>query len=159
MTDDLDTQPTPLGRSLKLVDGDLEFADGDFKIIEGRENFLQAMRAIIETPYGSDVFSTNYGFDILNIFSQPVTLGIMKELIHLNIVKSLTFDDRVLEVKEVVFSDDPRFYEMQGQDNAEYLAQEARRVEIKGMRSWKAQVVVQTIEADDETFMVEGAGI
>lgn len=161
MTDDLDTQPTPLGRSLKLIEGDLEFADGDFRIISGKENFLQAMRVIIETPFGSDVFSANYGFDLINILSQPVTVSIMKEFIHLNIVKSLTFDDRVVEINEVVFSDDPRYHELQGlgKDDAERAAQLARRGEIKKHRIWKALVVVRTIEANEETFIVEGAGI
>ncbi len=158
MADDNGSQPTPFGRSLKLVNGDLEIVNGDLSMISGRENFLQAIQVIIGTPYSTDAFRANYGFDLVNIISQPVSVGMMKELIHLNIVKSLVFDNRVVAVKEVAFSDQERFFELQGERDPEAMVTLMRRQEIKDRRLWRALIVVQTIESEEVTFIVEGAG-
>jgi len=44
-------------------------------MIEGRDNFLQGMQVMIETPFATDVFNVNYGFDVLGILSAPQTVG------------------------------------------------------------------------------------
>ncbi len=100
---------TAFGRTLQLVNGDLAFENGDLAMFEGRDNLLLAMQVMIETPFGSDVFNVNYGFDLFSVMSVPQTVSSSQAVIRLNIVKSLTQDDRVREVKEVVFDDEPRF--------------------------------------------------
>ena len=99
-------KPTSFGRSLRLIDGDLVFEQEDLAMIVGRDNFLQGMQVMIETPFATDVFNVNYGFDILGILSSPSSVPRTKDLIRLNIVKSISQDNRVREIKEVVFDDE-----------------------------------------------------
>ncbi|HJZ79325.1 MAG TPA: hypothetical protein VKD91_03235, partial [Pyrinomonadaceae bacterium] len=93
-------QPTSFGKSLLLTDGDLLFDQEDLVTVAGRDNFLQAMQVMIETPFATDIFNVNYGFDLLNILRAAQSVQLIKELIRLNIVKSVSQDDRVREVKE-----------------------------------------------------------
>ena len=66
------------GRSLRVTDGDLVFEQGDLAIIAGRDNFLQAMQMMIETPFGTDIFNVNYGFDLLSILRSPQTVRLAR---------------------------------------------------------------------------------
>src|SRR5215813_3238581 len=116
-------RPTTFGRSLQLAGGDLLFADGDLAVIDGRDNFLQGMQVMIETPFATDVFNVNYGFDILGILSSAQSVPRTKDLIRLNIVKSVSQDNRVRDIKEVVFNDEPGSLK----------------------RRWQAAVILQTI--------------
>ncbi len=146
--------PSILGRSLQLVDGDLDFANGDLAIVSDRKNFLQAMQITIETPFGTDIFNVNYGFDLLNSISQPRTLRLIQELIRLNIVKSLSIDDRVREISEIVFDDEPRFFEL----NPQGTLAESQQIH-QTQRRWQAMVVLQTISNIEETVLrLEGTG-
>jgi phage baseplate assembly protein W len=115
-------KPSSFGKSLRLSEGDLVFegreeeengfpvVKQDLAVLAGRDNFLQGMQVMIETPLGSDILNVNYGFDILGILSTPQTVGFIKSLIRLNIVKSVSQDNRVREIKEVVFDDEPHFF-------------------------------------------------
>ena len=143
--------PTPLGRGLRLDAGDLELRNGDVAMIEDRHNLLQDLQVALDTPAGSDVFNINYGFDYLRIFSAAVTVAAKKDLIRLNIVKTVSQDPRVREVKEIVFDDDPRFFEIVRGDTFE-SARERRRLE----RSWRCVVVITTSLATEETLTLEG---
>ena len=150
----LDTQPpkpSVLGRSLLLVNGDLAFTGNDLAPVVDRDNFLQALQVMIETPMGSDVFNVSYGFDLLNCLSAPASVSFIKDLIRLNIVKSISLDDRVREIKEIVFSDDPRFFEINPG-----LNQEHERQLRKDDRRWQAVVVLQTIAEGDVAVGLEG---
>jgi len=137
-----------------MKDGDLFFEQGDLVMIVGRDNFLQAMQVMIETPFGTDVFNTNYGFDLLSMFESPHSVRLMKELIRLNIVKSVSRDDRVREIKEVVFDDDPRFFEILPDQNSD----ESRR-RRKTERRWQAVVVLETIRDGEVALLLKGAGL
>jgi hypothetical protein len=152
-------KPSSFGRSLLLADGDLVFDEGDsgfldLSTIVGRDNFLQAMQVMIETPFGSDIFNVNYGFDLLGILSAPQTVGFIKSLIRLNIVKSVSQDNRVREIKEVVFDDEPRFFELLPDQNAG----EHRRTR-KQERRWQALVVLQTIAEGEVVLQLDGTGV
>ncbi|MCP4259936.1 MAG: hypothetical protein GY774_20845 [Planctomycetes bacterium] len=140
-----------LGKSLQLLNGDLHLADGDFTMVSGLDNFIQAMPVMIETPFSKDIFNVNYGFDLMNSISKPQGIRMTKELIRLNIVKSLSLDNRVREIKEIVFDDDPRYFELNHQENAE----ESRR-NHKRTRSWQAMVVLQTVSDNEVVFRLEG---
>lgn len=154
MENNQNNKPSVFGRSLQLVNGDLHFADGDFTTISGRDNFLQAMQVMMETPFGTDIFNVNYGFDLMNSISQPQSVRMIKELIRLNIVKSLSIDNRVREIKEVVFDDDPRFFELDHQSNPE----ESRRTR-KAERRWQAMVILETISEGEVALKLEGIGL
>jgi phage baseplate assembly protein W len=142
------------GRSLQLVNGDLAFENGDFAMIEGRDNFLLAMQVMIETPFGSDVFNVNYGFDLFSVMSLPQTVGSAKAVIRLNIVKSLTQDDRVREVKEIVFDDEPRFFEISPNEN-----ESEHRTIRKTERRWQTMVLLETISEGEVALLLEGTGL
>src|SRR5262245_446461 len=141
MATPIDNNQSALGRGLLLRDGDLSFADGDFEPVAGLDNFLQGIRAMIETPLGSDVFNVAYGFDFLSIFSSAQSARMTRELIRLNLVKSLSTDNRVREIKEVVFDDEPRFFELQPEADTDQRGRDR-----KAARRWQALVVLRTIE-------------
>jgi phage baseplate assembly protein W len=145
---------TAFGRTLQLVNGDLAFENGDFAMIEGRDNLLLAMQVMIETPFGSDVFNINYGFDLFSVMSLPQTVSSAKAVIRLNIVKSLSQDNRVREVKEIVFDDDPRFFEISPIENEP----EHRRIR-KTERRWQTMVLLETISDGEVALRLEGTGL
>jgi len=147
-------KPSVLGRSLQLVNGDLAFVKNDLAPIADRDNFIQALQVMIETPMGSDVFNVNYGFDLLNSISAPQSVAFIKDLIRLNIVKSLSLDNRVREIKEIVFNDDPRFAELTSVVNPE----ESLRLR-KEERRWEAVVALRTIEDSEVALSLEGRGL
>lgn len=147
-------QLSVFGRSLQLLNGDLVFDQNDVVTISGRDNFLQAIQIMIETPLGTDIFNINYGFDLLNIISQAQTVGRTRDLIRLNIVKSLSQDNRVREIREVIFDDEPRFFEL----NLEQDPEERRRIR-KQERRWQAIVILQTISEGDVVLRLEGRGL
>lgn len=147
--------PSPFGRSLLLEDGDLRFADGDLAPVAGRDNLLQGVRVMIDTPFGSDVFNANYGFDLLAILSSPQTTRMTKDLIRLNIVKSVSTDNRVREIKDVVFDDDPRYFELLGP--AAGSPEEAARTR-RLRRGWRVLVVLETLSEGEVAVRLEGVG-
>src|SRR4051794_7521442 len=110
--------PRALGRSLLLEDGDFVLREGDFALVTGRDNLLQGLRVMIDTGFGTDVFNVTYGFDARAVFTTPQTTRAAKDLIRLHLVKSLSQDDRITLIKEVVFDDDPRYYELLPGENA-----------------------------------------
>jgi phage baseplate assembly protein W len=150
----MESKPSVFGRSLQLVDGDLRFDEGDFTGVSGRDNFLQSLQIMIETPFATDMFNVNYGFDLLSIFQSPHNVGLAKELIRLNIVKSVSRDDRVREIKEVVFDDESRFFEILPDQHAD----DSRR-KRKTERRWRAVAVLETIPEGEVVLKLEGAGL
>lgn len=147
-------KPSVLGRSLQLVNGDLVFDNNDLAPIADRDNFVQALQVMIETPMGSDVFNVGYGFDLLNSISAPQSVAFIKDLIRLNIVKSLSLDNRVREIKDIVFNDDPRFAELVSVVNPA----ESLRLRKKERR-WEAVVALRTIEDSEVALSLEGRGL
>lgn len=137
-----------------MTDGDLLFDQGDLALVAGRDNFLQAMQVMIETPFGTDIFNVNYGFDILTILQSAQTVNATKDLIRLNIVKSVNQDTRVREIKEVVFDDEPRFFEIFPDQNAD----EHRRLR-KTERRWQAIVVLETVSEGEVALRLDGIGL
>jgi hypothetical protein len=120
-----------LGRSLALVDGDLVLKDGDLVDVAGVGNLVQALTLRVLTPLGSDQFNTGYGFDAENVFTQPANARTVRDLITLNLVRTLSTDDRVREIRDVVFLDP---------------AEAHRR------RSWTVEVTILTIDNQPQTL-------
>lgn len=145
--------PTVFGRSLRIDDGDLAFVAGDFVVAEARDNFFQGMRHMINTPFGSDVFNVRYGFDLLSCLSAPQPPSVVKQLIKLNIVKSLSTDNRIRQIEDIVFDDEPRFYELSPTSSPDANAN-ARRLS----RKWQAIVIAQTVQEGSVTITLEGLG-
>ncbi len=133
----------PFGHSLALKDGDLVLENGVFQSVSGKRNLLQALELRVLTPFGSDTFNTTYGLDVKEAFTQPGNLRMMKELIKLSLVRTLGTDPRVHDIRDVVFSDDPR-----------YLAQhpQAETDPLRHARFWSVDVVIETVNAQPQTL-------
>lgn len=147
-------RPGLFGKSLELSEGDLRFVGGDLALVGGEDNLSQSLRISIETPFATDLFNVNYGFDFLNTVNQPFGGRLVKEYIRLNIIKSLNRDDRVREVRDVIFDDDPRFFEHHPQQNPDAI-----RLRHQTSRSWQALVLVQTISDGEVTVKLQGTGL
>jgi phage baseplate assembly protein W len=91
------------GTSLRLTDGDLVFSEGSFQQVSGLPNLAQALTIRVLTPLGSDPFNPTYGFDTRSVFTQGVGSHLAKELVKLNLVRTLSADPRVREVLDIQF--------------------------------------------------------
>jgi len=152
--DNRDNKPSVFGQSLRLQDGDLRFANQELDMVVGRDNLMQSLRAMIDTPFGSDIFNVNYGFDTLAILSGQTTLGQTKDLIRLNIVKSLSQDNRIREIQDVIFDDDPRYLATLTPSAIADLRQQHIFP-----RRWQATVVLATVPEGDVTLQLQGTGL
>jgi hypothetical protein len=135
------------GRSLLLVDGDIAFEQvaGKSRLLEvaGRPNLTQALELRVLTPLGSDRFNILYGLDYAQIFGSEEGLRMTKELIKLNLVRTLATDARIADVREIRF-----------QDEEEYAAahpeiSDAELREDRVRRRWEVEVLLETTEAGD----------
>ena|ERR1700676_876773 len=150
---DTTSNPNPFGRSLTLIDGDLPLLNGDFGILVGRDNLLQGLNVMIDTPFATDIFNASYGFDLLNALAGGQSPKATQDVIRLNIVKSIGTDNRIREVKEVVFDDDPHFYDLSPQSDP------VDRSNIRrNSRSWQAIIVLRTTSDTDIALSLQGLG-
>jgi len=109
--------PDALGRSLAVRDGDLVLLDRvaaedgrtvrTFAEVGGVANLAQALTLRVLTPLGSDVFNTGYGFDAAEVLTGAATARTARDLVQLNLVRTLGTDARVREIREVTFRDPP----------------------------------------------------
>lgn len=135
-----------LGHSLLLRDGDLVFDDHNLVEIEGRENLMQALVLRVLTPLGNDPFAATYGLDVKSTFTQPVATHIVKELVKLNLVRTLSTDPRVSEIRDIVFPDDP---DVVAANPA--LDAEAARLRRRA-RLWRVEVTITTVDDSTQTL-------
>ncbi|MBD0708187.1 MULTISPECIES: hypothetical protein [unclassified Streptomyces] len=96
-----------LGHGLLLDDGDLVLEDGDLAPVSGLANLAQALTLRLLTPYGSDRFHHLYGLSVEEAFTRPGVVGEVRDLLRLEIVRTLAADPRVHEVTGVEFAEDP----------------------------------------------------
>jgi len=135
-----------LGHSLLLRDGDLVFDDRSLVEIEGRENLMQALVLRVLTPLGNDPFTTTYGLDVKSTFTQPVATHIVKELVKLNLVRTLSTDPRVSEIRDIVFPDDPEVI-------AANPALDAAAARLRRQaRLWRVEVTITTVDDSSQTL-------
>ncbi len=137
-----------------LDDGDFVLQQGDFALVADADNFRQAMTIMIETGFGTDIFNVNYGFDAQAVFTTAQTTQATKDLIRLQIVKSLSQDNRVKLINDVVFDDDPAYYQYLPTANANADEQTRRTT-----RQWQALIVLQTISQGQVSLQLEGTGL
>jgi len=98
------------------------------------------------TPLGTDPFTTTYGLDVKSTFTQPVATHIVKELVKLNLVRTLSTDPRVSEIRDIVFPDDP---EVIAANPA--LDAEAARLRRQA-RLWRVEVTITTVDDSSQTL-------
>jgi hypothetical protein len=134
------------GHGLKLVDGDLQITNNSLQEIAGRDNLLQALQLRILTPLASDMFNTTYGLDIGPAFTEPNPVHIVKQIIKLNLVRTLATDARVAEVRDILFEDDPEFSSRHPELGPTQILDDRHR------RLWRVEVIVQTTNNQLQTL-------
>jgi hypothetical protein len=139
---------TSFGRSLLLDDGDLVVTRGQLREVESVANLSQALTLRVLTPFGSDPFNTGYGLDISQTFTQPNPVSVAKQLVQLNLVRTLGSDPRVRDICQVVFDDDP---DLLAANPA--LAPAARSAHNR--RVWTVRVELDTLAGDPLTLLVD----
>lgn len=145
-----------LGSSLEAEAGDLvidELTGGPAQV-RGLDALVQALVLAVETQSGSDRLNTEFGFDRLAVGRYALGVPARKEYIRMQLVRCLSADRRVRDVREVFFEDDPRFLELRpGLDEAahERIVEAAR-----SRRSYTAYAVVET--AAGSTLTLKSGG-
>lgn len=145
-----------LGRSLRADAGDLVIDDrtGRLTTVEGLDALAQALVLTVETQLGSDRLNTGFGFDRLAVGRYALGVHARKEYIKMELVRCLSADRRVTDVREVFFQDDPRFFELRpGLDDAarERIAEAARTG-----RTYTVFALVDTVAGDTLTLQSGG---
>src|SRR4051812_1149563 len=104
-----------LGRSLRLDSGDLVFdpAHRDLSLVEQQDALRQALVLAVQTQIGSDRVNAGFGFDRLAIGAYAYGIDTRRQYVKMQLVKTVTAEPRVHDVREVFFEDDPRFFELQ----------------------------------------------
>ncbi|MEW1913742.1 hypothetical protein AB0442_35845 [Kitasatospora sp. NPDC085895] len=103
-----------LGNSLTLDDGDLVTDPGTGGLAgnQGPEALLQALLLAVETQLGTDRLNTTFGFDHLALGRYALEAPARKEYIRMELVRCLSADRRVADVREVFFQDDQRYRDL-----------------------------------------------
>lgn len=142
-----------LGRSLKLDAGDLVLTRDlrDLDVVEQLGALTQALELAIETQLGSDRMNSTFGFDRLAIGAYAYELHTRKEYVKMQLVRCISADRRVRDVREVFFQDDPRFFELRGLGPA---AQQPVVAQARASREYTVYAIVETIAHD--ALSVEG---
>lgn len=139
------------GSSFRMVDGDLVLEPGQTvaepQLLHGVVNLEQALTLRLLTPFGSDPVNAGYGLDVRRAFTGGHTRRIVKELIRLEVVRTLASDPRVREVAEVLFDDDPQF--------AAQVRAAGGRPPDHRTRLWHALVTVETIQNVTTSVLVD----
>ena len=139
---------TTFGYSLELDDGDLVIENDQLLTIAGKPNLIQALTLRVLTPYGSDLFNTTYGLDVSQAFTQPQGLRMVKELIKLNLVRTLGSDPRVDDIRDVLFDDDPAYLAAHPETDPRTLLDQHHR------RLWQVEVTLTTAQSQPFTLPV-----
>jgi hypothetical protein len=140
------------GTSIALVDGDFTLVNGDLALVSGTANFGQALQVIIETPFGSDQINVTYGLDVAAIFTVAASVNSVKDLIRLNLVKSLSADNRIREIDEILFDDEVGFAALA----PEFAGGDPGATARHG-RLWHAVIALTTVAGSRQQIVVSGA--
>ncbi|MER5961471.1 hypothetical protein [Streptomyces sp. NPDC002057] len=139
-----------LGRSLALHEGDLVLDDRshDLALVAGAEALGQALELGVATQKGSDRLNTLFGFDRLAIGAYADDLLTRKQFLTMELVRCLSSDLRVTDVREVFFDDDPRYREL-----TPGLDDEAHRREIAAAHAARVYAVYAIVETVANTTL------
>jgi len=143
-----------LGLSLQMRAGDLVFdiASGDLDLVVEQAALSQALELAIETQIGTDRLNVNFGFDRLSVGAYAYGIHTRKEYVKMQLVRCVTADRRVRDVREIFFEDDPRFFELR---QVAPSAQDEIAASARASREFTVYVIVDTI-ADDPVTVQAG---
>ncbi|MFJ8596590.1 hypothetical protein [Streptomyces sp. NPDC093598] len=144
LSDEVPREGAPsLGRSLALDEGDLVL-DGrslDLALVVGAAALRQALELGVATQTGSDRLNTPFGFDRLAISAYAHDLPTRKEFLTMELVRCLSSDRRVTDVREVFFDDDPRYLELRPG-----LYEETHRREVAAAHAARIHAVFAVVD-------------
>jgi hypothetical protein len=140
------------GTSIALIDGDFRLVNGDLAMVAGTDNFGQALQVIVETPFGSDQINVTYGLDVAAIFTVAASVSSVKDVIRLNLVKSLSADNRIREIDEILFDDEAGFAALA----PEFAGGDPGATARHG-RVWHAVIALTTVAGSQQQLVVSGA--
>jgi hypothetical protein len=137
-----------LGHSLLLQDGDLVLSAGVLAEVDGTANLAQALTLSVLTPWGTDLFNTRYGLSAASAFTRANDLRMVKELLRLELVRTIGADPRVSDIRSVLFDDDPEYL-------AAHPGSAAANAAARLRRSWTVEVDIETITGSGATLLVD----
>jgi len=140
-----------LGTSIALVNGDFGLVNGDLALASGTDNFGQALQVIVETPFGSDPINVTYGLDVAAIFTVAASVSSVKDVIRLNLMKSLSADDRIQQIDQILFDDEDGFAAFA----PEFADGDPGRIARVG-RLWHAVIAATTVAGGQQAVVVAG---
>lgn len=94
---------------LLLQDGDLVLSGSQLVEVSGVANLQQGLTLRVLTPLGTDPLNVGYGLDVSEAFTGSLTRQLAKEVLRLNLIRTVGSDPRVAEVVSVLFDDDPDY--------------------------------------------------
>ncbi len=137
------------GRGLLIQDGDLVLDAGRLVEVAGRANLEQALLLRISTPWADDRLNTGYGLDATEAFTAGLPRSLVKEVLRLNLIRTLAGDPRVVAVDQVLFDDDPAYLAAYPQTAGARQAGD-RRVSL-------AEITIQPVPVDPAPGSAIGA--
>jgi hypothetical protein len=140
------------GHTLLVANGDLVMTGGAMLQVVGRDNLIQALQLRVQTPFSSDVFNAGYGLDVREIFTQANSPGMVRELIKLNLVRTLGTDGRVQDIQDIIFEDDPQYLIRHPEVTS------AKTVDDRHRRLWNVDVIITAIDNQTQT-LAAGVGL
>lgn len=163
----LPVRPTPLkpadpyGRTLTLANGDFVVApalDGapDLALIAGKDELAQGVQVLVGTNLGSDIFNTAFGFDLINTLALPRPTVQMRELVRLCVVKALSQEPRIRQIRAVAFADEPAYRTIHPEITADQ--QRALATSQRAARRWSLDVLFDTRLNEQVTAGIQGVG-
>ncbi|MGG3677481.1 DUF2634 domain-containing protein [Heyndrickxia faecalis] len=88
-------------KGLKLVNGDLVFDEnGELEMVSDDDEIVQNLEMILSTQLGEFQLDETIGLDRSNILTKQFD----EEQAHYDIVETLMQEDRVAEVREIIFT-------------------------------------------------------
>jgi phage baseplate assembly protein W len=88
-------------KDLKLIDGDLAFENGDFQVIEDKDEIQQCVGIVLGTNKGECFFNPELGIRFFNLVEKPTDEKIRNEILD-----GLSQEDRVDTLEDVQITRD-----------------------------------------------------
>ena len=156
----------PYGRTLTLTAGTLTAGDfviaagpggfADLALIAGKDELAQGIQILVGTNLGSDIFNVAFGFDLINTLATPASLPQMQQLIRLCVVKALSQEPRIRQIKAIAFVSDPAWLTIHPAATA--AQQQALLQQQRQSRQWSLDVQFDTRLNDQVIAGIQGVG-
>lgn len=86
----------------KLLNGDLVIENGELVMIDGDEELVQSVQAILGTRKGEFFLDSTHGLSHDNVTGKPANQDLARD----DIIEALMQEERVASIPSVVFDDD-----------------------------------------------------